>query len=87
MNELKVKNFNSLRKSNIKFESNQIFTKSINIPVNFDDKISNVTDFKTCSEFYKSAVGIKYDSAKNEGYIETCIDLPKNALNIPGNIF
>ena len=84
-NEYKVNNFNSLRKANIKFESNLIFAKSSGDNFRFDSNdLSNNPQFQRSSEFYRSAVGTKYDHAENNGIVQTRMDFPKNALHIPG---
>lgn len=85
-NEYKVNNFNSLRKANIKFETDNIkrFSNDRNLSdrnLILLEKNDGVHDY---SQFYTSGDGTRYKTTNKHSLVETTIDLPKNALHVPG---
>lgn len=89
-NERKVNNFNSLRKSNIKYESNEVVESNQS---NQRRHIGYTSAYPTLRDtdllpnensFYTSGDGTQYKKIDSDGCIQTTVDFPKNALHIPG---
>lgn len=90
--EDKVNNYNSLRKSNIKYETNYMVESDHANQKNLviyspssKNTLKESSIFPNECEFYKSADGTQYKRmGTGDGCIETTVDFPKNVLHIPG---
>lgn len=90
----KVNNFISLRKENTKFRTNEIkepFLKSDQYVNGYTPSYSTLKENRklgNSGSIYTSANGITYERTSSDGVVQTTLDFPKNALDIPGkNLF
>jgi hypothetical protein len=93
LNELEVNRFNSMRKANIKYESNQLKESHENSSKLIGSYAASAAsksslregeDFLVNGEYYLAADGTQYRKVVTDGVAQTTIDFPKNALHIPG---
>lgn len=86
----KVNNFISLRKENTKFRTNEIkepFLKSDQYVNGYIPSYSTLKENRklgNSGSIYTSANGITYERTSSDGVVQTTLDFPKNALDIPG---